>query len=225
LATLPFPPVFILLSPRSTDIVARLGSGRTMALGFVLIGAGMAVLAPVTVDTPYLVLVVAMVLMASGMSITAAPATTSIMSSVPLAKAGVASAVNDTTRELGGALGIAVLGTIVSSLYRANLDLGGLQLPAGATTEAEESLGRAVAAAGDVGGGDGGTLVARASEAFTDAFGLTAVISAVIVGVAAILVLRTFSPSKELEAEAAGVLDEPDETGTIELATEGAGAN
>jgi EmrB/QacA subfamily drug resistance transporter len=119
LATLPLPPMFIILSPRSAAIAARIGSGRTMALGFVLVGAGMAVLAPVTPDTPYVVLALALALMGAGMAITAAPATTSIMSAVPMSKAGVASAVNDTTRELGGALGIAVLGSLLASKYRA----------------------------------------------------------------------------------------------------------
>jgi MFS transporter, DHA2 family, integral membrane protein len=225
LATLPLPPVFIILSPRSADIAARLGSGRTMALGFVLIGAGMAVLAPVTPDTPYLVLAVAMVLMGSGISLTAAPATTSIISAVPLSKAGVASAVNDTTRELGGALGIAVLGTIVSSFYRSRLDLGGLSLPAGATREAEASVGEAVNASRQLSGSGAGTLVQRSGDAFTEAFGLTAMISAAIVVVAAILVVRTFSTDKELEAEAASVLGAEDGAHAIDFAAEGVAAN
>jgi MFS transporter, DHA2 family, multidrug resistance protein len=224
LATLPLPPMFILLSPRSADIAARWGSGRTIALGFLLVGAGMAVLAPVTPDTPYVVLAVAMVLMGAGMAITAAPATTSIMSAVPLSKAGVASAVNDTTRELGGALGIAIFGTIVSSLYRSRLDLGGLDLSASTAAEAEHSLGEAVTAARELPGGSGGELVQRAGDAFTEAFSLTAAISAVIVVVAAALVLRTFSTAKELEAEAASILAE-EEDQAIELAAEGAAAN
>ncbi len=224
LATLPLPPMFIILSPRSADIAARIGSGRTIALGFLLVGAGMAVLAPVTPDTPYVVLAVAMVLMGAGMAITAAPATTSIMSAVPLSKAGVASAVNDTTREVGGALGIAIFGTIVSSLYRSKLDLGGLDLSASATAEAEHSLGEAVTAARELPGDTGGVLVQRAGDAFTEAFSLTAVISAAIVVVAAVLVLRTFSPAKELEAEAASILAEHDDQ-AIELAAEGAAAN
>jgi MFS transporter, DHA2 family, multidrug resistance protein len=211
LAMLPFAPVFIVLSPRSAAIAARLGSGRTIALGFLLVGAGMAVLGFVSVDTPYLMLVLAMVLMASGMSITAAPATTSIMTAVPLSKAGVASAVNDTTRELGGALGIAVFGSIVSSLYRSNLDFGGVDVPATAAAEAEESLGAAVGAAAQVGGAEGASLVERAADAFTDAFSMTAVISAVIVVVAAYVVSRTFTTEKELEAELAGPLTVPSE--------------
>jgi MFS transporter, DHA2 family, integral membrane protein len=225
LATLPLPPMFIILSPRSAAIAARLGSGRTMALGFLLVGAGFALLVPVTPDTPYVVLAAALALMGAGMAITAAPATTGIMSAVPLSKAGVASAVNDTTRELGGALGIAVLGTIVSSLYRSRLDLGGLSLPADATREAEASVGQAVTASRQLSDGGASALVQRAGDAFTEAFALTAIISATIVVVAAILVLRTFSTEKELEAEATSVLADEDRRELVDLAAEGAAAN
>ena len=79
LATLPLPPALIIMSPRSPDIAARLGTGRTIALGFLLIGAGMAVLAPVTPDTPYVVLAAGMVLLGAGISMTSAPATTAII--------------------------------------------------------------------------------------------------------------------------------------------------
>ena len=95
-----------------------------------------------------------MVLLSAGMAVVAAPATGGIMSAVPLAKAGVGSAVNDTTRELGGALGIAVFGSIVNSAYRANIDLGGLELPPAAAAEAEESVGAAAATAAQAGGDD-----------------------------------------------------------------------
>jgi DHA2 family multidrug resistance protein-like MFS transporter len=225
LATLPLPPMFIILSPRSAAIAARLGSGRTMALGFLLVGAGFALLVPVTPDTPYVVLAAALALMGAGMAITAAPATTSIMSAVPQSKAGVASAVNDTTRELGGALGIAVLGTIVSSLYRSRLDLGGLSLPADTTREAEASVGQAVTSSRQLSGGGASALVQRAGDAFTEAFALTAIISATIVVVAAILVVRTFSSEKELAAEAAGVLADEERPALEDLAAEGAAAN
>ena len=99
----------------------------------------MAFIAP---DTPYLVIVVALVLLAGGMALTMPPATGAIMSSVPLNKAGVGSAVNDTTRELGGALGIAILGSIVASAYRSNVDVS--NLPPEAGDAAKESVGAAL---------------------------------------------------------------------------------
>ncbi|MGH9116315.1 MAG: DHA2 family efflux MFS transporter permease subunit [Acidimicrobiales bacterium] len=217
LASLPMAATFLIASPRSAALAARLGNGRTIAIGFLLTGLGMAVLATVGVGTPYLILVVAMVLLATGMSVTAAPATGSIMSAVPLAKAGVGSAVNDTTREVGGALGIAVFGTIANSAYRSGVDFGGLELPATVAQAAEESVGAATGVATQLGGQVGAAVVDRAASAFTDAFNVAASISVVILVAAAFAVLGSLSRSKEDEAAAAaaasGVDDFDFETG------------
>ncbi len=200
LATLPMALTFIVVSPRSAALAERIGSGRTMAYGFVLVGVGMAVMGFVTVDTPYLVLAVSMVLQASGMSIVAAPATGGIMSAVPMSKAGVGSAVNDTTRELGGALGIAVFGSLVNSIYRANIDLGGLDLPPSAVDAAKESVGAAAGTAAQVGGDGGAAVVERAASAFTEAVNVASLVSVAIAVAAAGLVAHTFTRAKEQRA-------------------------
>jgi DHA2 family multidrug resistance protein-like MFS transporter len=202
LATLPMAATFVVVSPRSAPLAERIGNGRTIALGLLVVGVGMAVMSRVGVDTPYLVLAIALVLLAAGIGITAAPATGSIMSSVPLAKAGIGSAMNDTTREVGGALGIAVFGSIVNSLYRSNLDLGGLDLPAAATSQIHDSVGGAATAASQT-GADAGTVIERAASAFTHAFDQMAIISVAISVAAAVLVLRTFTSAKERAADAA----------------------
>jgi DHA2 family multidrug resistance protein-like MFS transporter len=202
LATLPMAATFIVVSPRSAPLAERVGNGRTIALGMLIVGLGMAVFSKVDVDTPYIVLAFALVLLATGMAITAAPATGSIMSAVPLAKAGVGSAMNDTTREVGGALGIAVFGSIVNSLYRSSLDLGGLDVPASAAAEIQDSVGGAASAVSQT-GADGGTVIERAANAFTHAFDQMAIISVAISVVAAVLVLRTFTSAKERAAAAA----------------------
>jgi hypothetical protein len=124
------------------------------------------------------------------MGITVAPATGGIMASVPLSRAGVGSAVNDTTRELGGALGIAVLGSIVSSAYRGSVDVSALPLPLQAP--AGESMGAAAAVAERLGGPVGAALRSEAAGAFTDAFNVamgTAAGVAVVAGVAVYLSL------------------------------------
>jgi DHA2 family multidrug resistance protein-like MFS transporter len=200
LATLPLAATFMVVSPRSAGLVERMGSGATITAGFLVIAAGMSVLAFVGVQTPYLVLVVAMVLLATGMSVVAAPATGGIMSSVPLAKAGVGSAMNDTTREVGGALGIAVFGSIVSSAYRATIDLGGLNLPSVAADQARESVGAAGGVASQLGGQGGAALADRAASAFTDAMNITATISVALLVAAALVVSRVFTRAKEAAA-------------------------
>jgi DHA2 family multidrug resistance protein-like MFS transporter len=141
LAGLPASLAFLVFSPRSAALADRYGAARVMALGLAVVAVAFGLLTTLTTDTPYLVIGVAFALLGAGMSITAAPATSEIMTSVPLSKAGVGSAVNDTTRELGGALGIALLGSIANSAYRSNVDLDGIELPAGARAAAEESRG------------------------------------------------------------------------------------
>src|SRR5262249_11910097 len=115
LASLPLAMMFVIVSPRSAALAQRYGASRVMAAGLVLVAAGFGVLATLNMQTSYLTIAAAFVLLGTGMSITAAPATSEIMVSVPPAKAGVGSAVNDTTRELGGALGIALLGSIATT--------------------------------------------------------------------------------------------------------------
>jgi hypothetical protein len=128
-------------------------------------------------------------LIGAGMGMTAAPATGSIMEAVPLNKAGVGSAVNDTTREVGGALGIAVLGSIANSVYRSNIDKGDLAaLPADAATAAGESIGAATVVARELPGEMGSMLSSAANDAFTSAFSTAFLASAVVSAIIGILV-------------------------------------
>jgi DHA2 family multidrug resistance protein-like MFS transporter len=185
-ATLPFAATMILVSPRSAVLGERFGVLRVMSMGFFLVVVGLSVMAMLGPDTPYVVIAGGLVVLSSGMAITLAPATGSIMSAVPLNKAGVGSAVNDTTRELGGALGIALLGSIATSAYRDGLDVSGV--PPEAAAAASESVGAAVAIANQVGGAAGAELAAEAGRAFTDAFNVTMATGAAIALIAGIVV-------------------------------------
>ena len=195
LSTLPLALTLVAVAPRSAALAERVGTGPVMASGFVLVAAGFGVLSLIDPATSYLVLVVALVLLGAGMSLTAAPATGSIMSAVPHAKAGVGSAINDTTREVGGALGIAVLGSIANAVYRSAVDLDGLALPPPVAEAAGESVGAATALAERIPGG--AELAVRAGNAFTDAFNLASAVSAVLALVAAAAVAAVFSRRAE----------------------------
>jgi EmrB/QacA subfamily drug resistance transporter len=199
LSTLPLAVMLVAVAPRSAALSERVGTGRVMASGFVLVAAGFTVLALIGPTTPYVVLALALVLLGAGMSLTAAPATGSIMSAVPPAKAGVGSAVNDTTREVGGALGIAVLGSIASAVYRSSVNFDGLSLPPQVRAAATESVGAATVIADHAGQG-GAALAARAGSAFTDAFNLASTVAAVMALVAAVAVASAFSRRSEDEA-------------------------
>jgi MFS transporter, DHA2 family, integral membrane protein len=205
LATLPLALSFLVFSPRSAALAERYGPSRVMALGLTIVAIGFGVLTMLTPDTPYLVIALAFTLLGAGMSITAAPATSEIMTSVPLSKAGVGSAVNDTTRELGGALGIALLGSIANTAYRSGIDLERVQLPSGARAAAGESIGAASAIAERVPAG--GEVLARASSAFTDAFTLTNTVALGIALAAAAAVLAVSRRAGREPVEDAAVDD------------------
>src|SRR5262249_12506634 len=109
--------------------------------------------------------------------------------------AGVGSAVNDTTRELGGALGIAILGSIANSAYRTAIDLGGLGLNAAAAQQSHESVGGAAVAASTM--ANGHAVTTRAASAFAHAFDVASVVSIGLALVAAVAVLVFSRPARE----------------------------
>jgi EmrB/QacA subfamily drug resistance transporter len=186
LALLPLPIVFVAASPRSAVLAARYGAGRVMAAGLLIVAGGFAILSVVTPGTSYLLIALALAVLGAGMGVTAAPATGEIMSAVPLSKAGVGSAMNDTTRELGGALGIAILGSIATSAYRSAIDVVGLGLGGGEQRLAEESIGNAARVAAQVPAG--AAVKAQAATAFSHALALASAVSVGIVLAAAVAV-------------------------------------
>ncbi|NEW55925.1 MFS transporter [Nocardia cyriacigeorgica] len=118
IASLPFAFSVALGAPIATLLAQRLGTTPVIVFGLLLTGLGLYLGGQVTVDSGYVTEVLpSMVSMALGLAIVQGPATESIMSSLPLNEAGAGSAVNDTTREFGGTLGVAVLGSIVASYY------------------------------------------------------------------------------------------------------------
>ena len=102
----------------SSRIAKWLGTKFTVALGIALTGSGFLYFARIAdVDTSYMAVLIGMCITGLGMGLTMSPATNSIMGSIPVEEAGIGSAMNDTTRQIGGALGVAVLGTLMNSEY------------------------------------------------------------------------------------------------------------
>ena len=118
---LPYAGAMIVFAPLSAKLVGALGTKRVVTAGMLLFAAGLAVAATVTTASGYGRLAVALLLMGAGMGLAGAPATESILGALPPERANIGSAVNDTTRELGGALGVAIVGSIMSSLYASGL--------------------------------------------------------------------------------------------------------
>ncbi|MBF6134048.1 MFS transporter [Nocardia otitidiscaviarum] len=116
--SLPFALAVGIGAPAATLIAQRVGATAVIVTGVLVLAVAMYIAGQTTVETPYLgPVLVSMVLMGIGFAVVQGPATESIMGSVPLEEAGAGSAVNDTTREVGGALGVALLGSIMSSIY------------------------------------------------------------------------------------------------------------
>jgi MFS family permease len=119
-------------------LAARVGTARTCALGLVVAAAAFLWLATLDASSSYCVLLVGIVPLGAGMGLAMTPATAAVTDALPKDKQGVGSAMNDLSRELGGALGIAVLGSILQSTYRNHLSVPGL--PPAAAVQARESL-------------------------------------------------------------------------------------
>ncbi|MGV9413048.1 MFS transporter [Nocardia sp. NPDC003693] len=116
--SLPFAVAVGIGAPLATMLAQRVGTTAMLVSGLLVLAVAMYIAGRTTVDTPYLgPVVVSMILMGLGFAVVQGPATESIMGSVPLNEAGAGSAVNDTTREVGGALGVALLGSIMTSVY------------------------------------------------------------------------------------------------------------
>jgi EmrB/QacA subfamily drug resistance transporter len=129
-------------------LAGRLGTRTLVVTGLALFGTAFAWVAVSPADQPYLQIAAQMVLIGTGIGLTSTPATESILSVLPPAKAGVGSAVNDATREAGGTLGVAVLGSIFTSIYAHHLAHTNITaLPHQVVTAAQHSVGAAITAA------------------------------------------------------------------------------
>lgn len=143
--TLPSAAVMIIVSPRSPKIVARFGVRNCVRAGFGLISLGFIGMSTLGVDTSYWFLVIFLMMMSAGMATLMAPASGMIVASLPLSKSGVGSAVNDVTREVGGALGIAIMGSVLASGFSSTMagKIENLPIPAPARELIEDSIGKA----------------------------------------------------------------------------------
>jgi EmrB/QacA subfamily drug resistance transporter len=184
---LPYAGAMIVFASVSAKLVERFGTKRVATTGMLLFSLGLAVAATVGETGGYGRLAIALVLMGTGMGLAGAPATESIMGSLPPDRANIGSAVNDTTRELGGALGVAIVGSIMSSLYASGL-------PDDAPEAARESLGVAV---------EGGTALADvAREAFVHAMSRASIVVAVVAALGAVIAWR-YLPARAVVQDAA----------------------
>ncbi len=185
---LPFALAMAAVSPVSPLIAQRLGVRIVIAAGLALMGLGLADLSTAGVHTSYPPLAVAVAIMGAGMGLVMAPASTTIMTTVPAHQAGAGSAVNDTIREVGGALGVAVIGSLSAAVYRSHLSsaLATAHTPRLVTHLATGSIAAADRVAASVGGVRGSELASAAHSAFVTSMGTGMRVAAAVALAAAI---------------------------------------
>lgn len=167
-ALMPMAVMMMTTSGLAPKLAARIGSRSTMAVGIALAGAGLALMALfVSVDGGYLTILPGMLAMGIGMGLSMTPSTEAITGSLPREKQGVASALNDVTREFGTALGVAMLGALLSAGYRSAIDDRLRGIPQGAADTAREGIANAVEVAGST-GPHAQDLVHAAQQSFVD---------------------------------------------------------
>jgi len=196
--TIPVAVAIAIASVVSPLLVERVGTKRVVAGGLVSMAIAFAWISTVEVETSYLQIVGQMLFLGAGLGATTAPATESIMGSLSVDKAGIGSAVNDTTRELGGTLGVAILGSIFNSFYVARLGDSATadSLPEPAREAALDSVGAALVVAQELGGG-AATFLADVNSAYLDGLAVACYAAAAVTIGGALFVMR-FLPAREL---------------------------
>ena len=193
LRLLPMAGVIFVAAAASARIAQFLGTKITVALGILISAIGFYYFEQVAApDISYALFVIPMCITALGIGITMSPATNSVMGAIPVNQSGVGSALNSTTRQIGGALGVAVLGTILNSTYISNIDAvkWPVPLPAQALAGIRNSIQGAHMVAQSLPSSQlTKMIVAQSNQAFTTGSQRALFVSAIIMAVSAVLAL------------------------------------
>ena len=189
-----------ILGPR---LVQRVGTTVVVAVGLAVFAAGLVWASTAEVATNYGEIEMQMLLLGGGLGLTTAPATEAIMGSLSADKAGVGSAVNDTTRELGGTLGVAIAGSVFASVYAGRL--GTASVLAGLPTQVSSAMRRSMAVAHEVirqlPAQQAAAVRAAVNHAFLDGLRISTLVCAGIAVSAAVVVARLLPGRPGLETD------------------------
>jgi EmrB/QacA subfamily drug resistance transporter len=183
----------------SLKAVSHAGTNKVMGGGLVLVALILLSITQWTPTTETWLVSGTLFFLAIAMANVMAPGTAAVMGAVPEEKAGVGSAMNDLLRQLGGALGVAIIGSVINTVYRDRMADVVAGLPAQAAAAAGDSVGAAVAIAARIGGEAGAALAATARTSFVEALAPAAVIAAGIAITTAILVVRAMPAHAAIE--------------------------
>ena len=185
----------------SHRLVGRLGTNKVVAAGLVGLAAMFVTISLWQTDTSYWVIAATFFFLAFSMGNVMAPSTDAVMGAVPEAHAGIASAMNDVTRQVAGAFGVAVIGSIINTVFRERISDAVSSLPDEVAESASDSVGAASKVAAMLPAELASGLIDSAKTAFTDALGVAVLIAAAIVVVGAFLVAK-YMPATHLQQTA-----------------------
>jgi DHA2 family multidrug resistance protein-like MFS transporter len=199
LRTLPFALGAGVTAPIAARAALKFGTKRVVALGLLNMSIGLVIIGSQDADAAYFgPIIISMLFLANGLALVTSPATDAVMGELPREKAGVGSAVNDISREVGGTLGVAIVGSIFASLYGPRLgdlikDFG---MPPEAVALAKESAGAGFAVAQMAPTPDAVTaLTGAVSDAFMHGFHASCFVAAGVAFVGSLAALR-FLPAR-----------------------------
>jgi EmrB/QacA subfamily drug resistance transporter len=210
---LPFALAMAAASPVSPLLAERFGNRVIMPGGMALMGLGLADLSTAGVHTAYPLIAVAVAVMGAGMGLVMAPASNTIMTTVPAHQAGAGSAINDTIREVGGALGIAIVGSLSAAVYQSRLGsaLATAHVPGAVTHAATSSVAAADLTGARLGGVPGSELISAAHSAFVTSMALGIRVAAGVALASAVAAVFAFAPRRPRRVVAAAAPVQPAE--------------
>ncbi len=197
LGLLPMAGVMMPLSTVAPHIARRVGMRAMFVGGSLLLAIGLAMLGIMATTSGYLSILPGLLVLGAGVGLPMTPGTTAITGSLPAEEQGVASALNDTVRELGGAVGLALIGSVLSAAYTASVSSATAGLPPEAASAVEGGIGGAVAVSSQMGAA-GEPILLAARSAFVDAWSTSMWISAGLAVAAAVFTL-VWTPSRSRE--------------------------
>lgn len=196
---LPYGIVLLVVAPQAARLVERFGAKPVMTVGMIIAASGLAVLGMLAVDSGFAVVALGLILVAIGTGLLMPPATSGIVGSLPPDKAGVGSAMNDATRELGGTLGIAAVGALMAIGYRNELGDVGAGLDTETAELAEDSLGGLLTVSHQLDVAVAEPLVEAGRSAFTAGMQIGMFVAAglLTIGAAVVAAMHPTSPQPE----------------------------
>jgi len=218
LRLLPMAVIMLVVAPLTPRLSARFGANKTVAAGMLLAALSMFLFRLTTPHTPYLAVAGMIALLNAGFALSMSPMTAAIMSAVPSRRAGAGSAMNDASRELGAALGIAVMGSIAASQFSNSVDSLTHGLSPALQARASASISGAIAVADSLGGKAGAALHVGADNAFLEGMHLSVTIGAVLCLISAWLVTRYLPRVLSHEGAMHGPVEAMEDVATLGIA-------